>query len=118
MSKTITMYRPCGEKELQLIKDSGYKKWPPRLPQQPIFYPVTNERYAMEINNWNIRDKGIGYVTSFEVIKSFVDNYPIETVGAKHHTEWWIPSEELEKLNDNIIGLIEVIGEYKEAIPF
>lgn len=29
------------------------------------------------------------------------------------HTEWWIPAEELEELNDNIVGLIEVIGEYR-----
>ncbi|MEA5604142.1 hypothetical protein [Nostoc sp. UHCC 0252] len=29
------------------------------------------------------------------------------------HTEWWIPAEELEELNSNIVGKIEVIGEYK-----
>ena len=110
------MYRPTGQKELQLVIDSGYKKWPPRLPGQPIFYPVTNERYAIEVNNWNVKDTGIGYVTRFEVKKSFVDRYSIEKVGGQYHTEWWIPSEDLDELNDNIVGLIEVIGEYSEIV--
>jgi hypothetical protein len=28
-------------------------------------------------------------------------------------TEWWVPAEALEQLNDNILWLIEVIGEYR-----
>mgnify|MGYP001557351489 CR=1 FL=1 len=110
--ETITCYRPVGQKELDLIKDSGYKKWPPRLPMQPIFYPVTNEKYAIELTQWNIKDFGKGYVTSFQVNKDFMDKYKIECVGASHHLEWWIPAEELEELNENIVGEIEVIGEY------
>ena len=114
--ETITMFRPTGKNELQLVIDSGYKRWPPRLPEQPIFYPVTNEQYAIEVNNWNVKSKGIGYVTKFEVRAGFVERYSIETVGAKHHTEWWIPAEDLEELNDNIVGLIQVIGTYTEVI--
>lgn len=114
--ETVTMYRPTGRNELQLVIDSGYKEWPPRLPEQPIFYPVTNERYAIEVNNWNVRDKGTGFITKFKVNKAFIDKYSIETVGAKHHTEWWIPAEDLEELNENIEGLIEVIGEYHSVV--
>jgi hypothetical protein len=115
--KTITMYRPTGPQELELVKDSRYTAWPPRLPGQPIFYPVTNEQYAKEIaTQWNIKDSGIGYVTKFEVKKDFVDNYKVERVGGSHHTEWWIPAAELEQLNKNIIGKIEVIGEYKKPL--
>ena len=62
---------------------------------------------------WNIKDSGVGYVTRFEVWKLFIDRYQIHQVGGSNHTEWWIPAEELEELNDNIIGLIEVIGEYR-----
>ncbi len=109
----IVMYRPTGPNELKLVKDSGYKKWPPRLPEQPIFYPVTNEQYAKEIaTKWNINDSGVGYVTRFKVKKDFMAQYKIEQVGASHHTEWWVPAEELEELNNNIVGKIEVIGEY------
>lgn len=112
--ETITLYRPTGPKELELVKASGYKAWPPRLPEQPVFYPVTNEAYAKEIAmQWNIRQSGVGYVTRFAVKKAFMDKYEVQQVGAGHHTEWWIPAEELDALNANIVGKIEVIGEYR-----
>ena len=113
-TETITLYRPAGPEELELVKQSDYTRWPPRLPEQSIFYPVTNEQYAKEIaTQWNVRDSNVGYVTRFRVRKSFMDRYEIQQVGASYHTEWWIPTEELEELNDNIVGLIEVIGEYR-----
>ncbi len=113
MKETITCYRPVGEKELELIKYENFSAFPPRLPEQPIFYPVTNERYAIEITEWNLTDFGKGYVTKFEVDKEFISKYPIQCVGADHHTEWWIPAEDLTMFNQNIVGKIEVIGEYQ-----
>jgi len=114
MEDTITLYRPTGPKELELLKLSEFRRWPPRLPEQPIFYPVTNEKYAVEIaSRWNAKDDGVGYVTRFSVRSSFMRRYEIQRVGGDHHTEWWVPAEELEELNDNIVGLIEVIGEYR-----
>ena len=113
-NETITMYRPTGPEELELVEASGFLRWPPRLPEQPIFYPVTNEQYAKEITvKWNIPSKGVGYVTQFKVRRSFADQYEIHQVGGAQYTEWWIPAEKLEELNDNIVGTIEVIGEYK-----
>ena len=110
---TIIMYRPIGKKELELLECSGFRRWPPRLPEQPIFYPVTNECYAKEITTkWNVKADGVGYVTRFRVNREFISRFKIEQVGSTHHTEWWIPAEQLEELNDNIVGLIEVIGEY------
>lgn len=111
--ETVTCYRPTGQKELDLVAESGFKYWPPRLPEQPIFYPVTTEQYAIDLTQWNISDFGAGYVTKFEVKKSFMDNYPIKCVGASSHTEWWIPADDLEELNNNIVGSIKVIGEYR-----
>tara|TARA_R110000787_G_scaffold187146_7_gene299058 strand:+ start:4619 stop:4963 length:345 start_codon:yes stop_codon:yes gene_type:complete len=111
----VTLYRPTGPEELELVKQSGFKRWPPRLPGQPIFYPVTNEQYAQEIaRQWNVKDSKVGYVTRFNVAASFMSRYEVQKVGGANHTEWWVPAEELEELNDNIIGLIEVIGEYRE----
>jgi hypothetical protein len=59
---------------------------------------------------------GVGYVTKFAVRRSFIERYGIQQVGAVHHTEWWVPAEELEQLNDNIVGSIEVIGEYRKQV--
>jgi hypothetical protein len=110
VSDTVVLYRPVGSEELGLIEQSGYRRWPPRLPEQPMFYPVTNEAYAVEIaSKWNVRDSGSGYVTRFEVRAEFMTKYEIHQVGGREHTEWWIPAEHLEDLNDNIVGRIEVV---------
>ena len=113
MEETVTLYRPTGPEELELVRKSNFKAWPPRLPDQPIFYPVTNEEYAIQIaRDWNVKASGSGYVTQFHVRKEFMDQFPVETVGGKQHTEWWVPAERLEELNENIIGSIEVIHEF------
>lgn len=110
---TVTMFRPTGSTELALLEQSGFRAWPPRLAEQPIFYPVTNAQYAGEIaGRWNVRDSGKGFVTRFQVKREFAEKYPVQCVGASHNTEWWIPAEDLDELNDNIVGLIEVIAEF------
>ena len=110
----VVLYRPTGRNELALVAASGFKRWPPRLPGQPIFYPVTNERYASEIaEKWNVRDSGYGAVTKFAVRASFMQRYAVQQVGASYHTEWWIPAGEVEAMNDNIVGAIEVIREFR-----
>ena len=110
---TRTLFRPVGPKELALIAETGYRAFPPRLPEQPIFYPVTNEEYARHIaEQWNVGESGAGYVTRFEVREEFIAGYPIQQVGARIHTEYWIPAEDLDALNANIVGTIEVIASF------
>lgn len=114
--QTITLYRPVGPRELALIRDLGYRGFPPRLPEQPIFYPVLNEAYAAQIaRDWNSKSAqngNAGYVTRFEVRASFLAAYRVETVGARLHQEYWIPAEKLDAFNTNIIGRIVVIAAY------
>lgn len=108
------LYRPVGPKELALIAESGYREFPPRLPEQPIFYPVTNEEYARHIaERWNVKENGAGYVTRFAVREELISRYPVQQVGARVHTEHWIPAEELAEFNRNIVGLIEVIASFE-----
>ena len=114
MEPTVTLYRPTGPEELALVGESGFTKWPPRLPEQPIFYPVTNEQYAIDIaSDWNVKASGYGCVMCFAVKKSFMDRYSIHQVGAAHHTEWWIPAEDLDELNRHLVGRIEIVQEYR-----
>lgn len=114
--KTTTLFRPVGQKELDLIASSGFTKFPPRLSEQPIFYPVLNEEYATQIaRDWNARlnkDK-VGYVTKFEVKTEFLEKYEIQIVGGSQHQEYWIPAEDLAEFNENIVGKIEVISEFR-----
>lgn len=113
---TTELFRPVGAAELRLIEESGWRAFPPRLAHQPIFYPVLNEDYAVQIaRDWNTKDAAsgyAGYVTRFRVRTELVSRYPVRTVGARQHQELWIPAEELDELNANIVGMIEVTAEF------
>lgn len=110
---TRTLFRPVGPRELALIRASGFRSFPPRLPEQPIFYPVMNEAYAREIaERWNVRESGAGFVTRFAVDADYVARFEVQTVGARHHQELWVPAEELETFNQHLVGLIEVIASF------
>jgi len=110
---TTILFRPVGPKELKLIEQSGWKKFPPRLPEQPIFYPVMNEEYAIQITrDWNVPAYGSGYVTKFAVNSDYLKKFEVQNVGGPIHNELWVPAEEMEEFNSNIVGLIEVIHKF------
>lgn len=113
---TTTLYRPVGETELLLIKANGFTKFPPRLVWQSIFYPVLNEQYAIRIaKEWNTADAFsgyAGYVLAFDVATEFLQQYPVQNVGAALHDELWIPAEELENFNQHIAGPIRLIHSF------
>jgi hypothetical protein len=111
---SVTLWRPTGTQELALVEASEWRRWPPRLPEQPIFYPVLDEEYATMIaRDWNVKRCGVGYVTRFQVRKDFLDRYQVHQVGGRTILEYWIPAGELDAFNDNIVGTIEVIAEYR-----
>ncbi|MEM7518713.1 MAG: hypothetical protein AAF368_17540 [Planctomycetota bacterium] len=100
---------------MELIARSGYRAFPARLPEQPIFYPVTSERYAREIaERWNaqLNDDKVGYATRFRIDAAFIAGYEKQRVGASWHEEYWIPAAELDAFNNHIVGEIEVIARY------
>ncbi len=113
MKNRTVLYRPVGPKELELIRDSGWRRFPPRLPEQPIFYPVVQEEYARKIaRDWNVKAGGAGYVTRFQVPTDYLAQFGEQLAGGKQHTEYWVPAEQLGEFNDTIVGLIEVVAEY------
>ncbi len=115
--KLHKLYRPVGQKELDLIIASGWREFPARLSHQPIFYPVENYPYAAQIaRDWNTKDPNsgfVGYVTCFEMDAKFLSKYPIQKVGNEIALEYWIPAEELSEFNRQIIGLIRVLAEFR-----
>jgi len=109
----VTLYRPVGPAEWALIVAADYRAFPPRLPEQPIFYPVLNEAYATQIaRDWNVRDSGSGFVTRFHVDADFARRYPVQTVGSSVHQELWVPAEELAEFNAHLVGPIELIAQF------
>ena len=108
----MILYRPTGLDELKLVAASGWIAWPPRLPDQPIFYPVLTLEYARKIaRDWNaVHSPGhIGFVTRFEITEQCAARYPVQLAGGRSHGELWVPAEELDEFNTQIVGKIEVI---------
>ncbi len=108
------LYRPVGLRELELIAQTGFTAFPPRLPEQPIFYPVLNFEYAQQIaRDWNTQsDSFAGFVTKFEVEDNYVAKFEVQVVGSRIHQELWIPAEELTEFNNHIIGKITIEAAY------
>jgi hypothetical protein len=110
---TTTLWRPVGPAELEILRAGDFEAWPPRLPDQPIFYPVLNEQYAATIaRDWNVAASGSGYVTRFHVATPTARRYATQTAGGPDHLELWVPAEELDAFNAAIVGKIEVVEEF------
>ncbi len=91
---------------------TNMRAFPPRLPDQPIFYPVLSEAYATKIaRDWNA-PRGGGYVTRFRIKRTFLENYKVQEAGGRDYLEYWIPAADLPAFNDAIEGDIEVIAHF------
>ncbi|HEY1270239.1 MAG TPA: hypothetical protein VGH16_23480 [Candidatus Binatia bacterium] len=104
----MILWRPVGLNEMALVFDSGMAAFPPRLPEQPIFYPVLNKDYAVQIaRDWNTKESPFaGYVLRFEITDNYATTFETRTVGGGIHRELWIPAERLAEFNAQIIGPI------------
>jgi len=117
--ETITLWRPVGPEELALIRDLGMRGFPPRLPDQPIFYPVLNFDYAEQIaRDWN--STGVdadyrGFVTKFEITEACAARYPVQIAGGAGHQELWVPAADLPSFNNAIVGKIVVVAAYRRG---
>jgi len=110
---TVKLWRPVGPAELRLIEESGFRAFPARLPEQPIFYPVLTEEYAVKIaRDWNVSAHGSGYVTRFQVKQSFISQYDVKEAGGRSHLEYWIPAEDVDAFNAAIVGFIEIVQSF------
>lgn len=111
-----TLYRPVGQLELDLVAASGWRRFPPRLDWQPIFYPVLTEAYAARIaREWNTKDAAngnVGHVLRFSVADVFLAAYEVHEAGGRDHLEYWIPAEDLDAFNAALTGPIELIATY------
>lgn len=112
--EVVTLWRPTGPEEMELVRAGGSRRWPPRLAEQPIFYPVLNEQYATKIaRDWNVPASGVGYVTRFDVEAEYLSQFPVRQAGGRDILEYWIPAERLEEFNDHIVGHIVEVAKFE-----
>jgi hypothetical protein len=76
----MTLYRPVGQREYELIAESGFRAFPPRLAEQPYFCPVANEEYALQIAR--------------DAASHPLDSYPARVSRERAQTEYWVRSDE------------------------
>ncbi|KQW86739.1 hypothetical protein [Brevundimonas sp. Root1279] len=115
---TVTLYRPVGEAELALISRLDWSAFPPRLPEQPIFYPVMNEGYAEQIaRDWNSLHEPakVGHVLAFDLPIAVTDRWPVQVAGGRAHEELWVPAEALDDFNAMIVGPIRLVSTWREG---
>ena len=111
---TILLYRPVNQQELDLIAAANWLAFPPRLPEQSIFYPALNQEYAAQIvRDQNVSFYGAGYVLRFAIDADYAAQFPVQSVGNRQHDELWVPAEELAEFNQHIVGQIEVIAVFQ-----
>lgn len=116
----MKLWRPVGQKELAKIDASDMRAFPPRLPEQPIFYPVLSFEYAEKIaRDWNsVRENHgyVGFVVEFDIDDAYASRFPEQLAGGKDCPELWVPAEELEEFNRHIRGRIEVVAKYRNGV--
>ena len=110
----MILYRPVNLEELRLVYGTAMAAFPPRKPEQPIFYPVLNLEYAADIaRKWNTEDQwGAGFVTRFTVDDAYAARFEAHRVGAATDVEFWVPAEELGEFNSHIAAPIVVVRAY------
>lgn len=110
----MILYRPVGMTELRLIYEWGMRAFPPRLAEQPIFYPVLNFGYAEQIAcDWNTKSGDFAdYVARFEIADDYVARFERHVVGGREHEELWVPAEQLDEFNQHVVGLVGLIAAY------
>ncbi len=93
---------------------SGLRRFPPRLPEQPIFYPVLERNYAEQIaQDWNTKSGSrAGYVTEFEIDDAYASSFSVHQVGARMHRELWVPAEAIDEFNAHIVGLVRLVDAF------
>lgn len=116
----MRLWRPVGSRELDKIRASDMRAFPPRLTDQPIFYPVLTFDYAERIaggRNSVRKDHGFaGFVVTFEVDDAYVSRFPVQTAGGQDCKELWVAADELDTFNRNILGPIEIAAEYRNGV--
>ncbi|MEL7487228.1 MAG: hypothetical protein AAGJ87_08440 [Pseudomonadota bacterium] len=113
----MRLWRPVGRHELAKIRASGMRAFPPRLPEQPIFYPVLSFAYAEKIarDRNSIRENHgfVGFVVRFDVDDAYASRFSKHLAGGQEHQELWVPAGELARFNHHIRGRIEIISQYR-----
>ncbi|HWS36466.1 MAG TPA: ADP-ribosylation/crystallin J1 [Actinoplanes sp.] len=112
--ETTALWRPAGPRELDLIRASGWRRWPPVPLERLYFYPILSESFAVTgAQHWTSSDSGVRYVLRIHVETDFVGRYSTRSFGGSAAPMLWVPAEDMDEFNAHVVGLIEVVHEIR-----
>ncbi len=113
MIETLTLYKPLTPIQLAAVIESGWRSFSLDHPSQKNFYLKVNKNYAdLVAKMWSAPKYSAGYVAELEIEQHFIEQYELQSIAYDDQSEYRIPVEDLNKLNQHIIGLIDVISAF------
>lgn len=111
---TTTLWHPAGPDEIDHIRASGWRQWPPVPHERLYFYPILNESFAISgARHWNSLGTGVKYVLRLYTETDFIRRYSTRSFGGSAAPMLWVPVEDMHEFNAHIVGLIEVVHEIR-----
>ena len=113
IEETTTLWRPVGPDELRLIEQSGMRAFPPRLPEQPIFYPVLSEEYAVKIaRDWNVPATAPATSRAFACNAAFLRHTKSKRRADRRIESTGSPRKIFPRSMQLLVGEIEIIATF------
>ena len=112
----MELYRPLNAEEYHEVEALQFQGFPPRTEEQPLFTALLSEEGASQIaRHMRIakQKENIVYVVSFLVDDAYIRQFPVQHSDERNRRALWIPADEMEILNQHLIGSIRVLASYE-----
>ena len=112
----MELYRPLSAEEYRAVEEKGFTGFPPRSEEQPLFTALLSEEGATQIARHMRISKtaeNLIYVVSFLVDDAYIRQFPVQHANERNRRALWIPADEVDILNQHLIGKIRLIASYQ-----
>lgn len=108
----MELYRPLTAEEFRQIEAGGFSMFPARTAEQPLFTALLSHEGAAAIARRmrvNKQAEHKAYVVSFLVEDAYIRQFPVQNSDQPESRALWIPSEEIDILNQHLVGKIRLL---------
>ena len=112
----MELYRPLNAEEYRAVEARCFRGFPPRAEDQPLFTALLSEEGASQIaRHMRIakESENVVYVVSFLVEDAYIRQFPVQHMEERDRRALWLPAEEVDILNQHLIGNIRVVAAYQ-----
>ena len=113
----MELYRPISADEYAAIKEKEFKGFPHRSAEQPLFTALLSQEGSIQIARRLRVDKqtesDMVYVVGFIAEDAYIRQFPVQHADDPERRALWIPAEEIDILNQHLIGKIRVLDSFE-----